>query len=311
MTSMAPTFSSRFSVNGAVSGITPTQPIPESRPSTRGGESLCSKTDSAKSRQHLPLPQVLESDDTTEEKQNLDSDVEKEEVDDDGHRPLHALLKRSTLMKNRTMSMDYEASVYTQNSSRLSDGPRPVPLNLTRLPSNLRHCYTLLGGLVCRLPLWEVGSCTLLRRNCRRWRIHLYPTMFRSRRCEKTVDDGHGLPSPLPSPITPNFASAVCMKIEDGKNEKGGVVSEDEGKNLDTTQESSGLGNRIIVEDEDEFSSRILNSSFNDKLFRLQGTRQRLLICRRLRFRCTCVMSIQIFCHRLNLSSNIGWLCLS
>ena len=186
MTSMAPTFSSRFSVNGAASGITPTPPIPESRPSTRGGESLCSRTDSAKSRQHSPLPQVLEGDDTTEEeKQNLDSDVEKEEVDDDGHRPLHVSLKRSTLMKNRTMSMDSKASVYTRNSSKLSDGHqplRPAPLNLTEQPSPLLH-----GGLVRRLPLWEVGSCTLLRRNHRRWRIHLYPTSFRSCRCAKRL----------------------------------------------------------------------------------------------------------------------------
>ena len=79
------------------------------------------------------------------------------------------------------------------------------------------------------------------------------------------------------------------MKIEDGKNEKGGVISEDEGKSLDTTRESSGLGNRNVVEDEDELPSRI-NSLFNDKLFRLQGIRQRLLVRRCLRFRCTFVI---------------------
>ena len=112
MTSKAPTFSSRFSVNGAASGVTPTSPIPESRPSTRGGESFRSRTDSVKSRQHSPLPQVLEGDGTTEEKQNLDLDLEK--LDDDGHPPLHALLKRSTLMKDRTVSMDFEASVYPE-----------------------------------------------------------------------------------------------------------------------------------------------------------------------------------------------------
>ena len=113
MTSKAPTFSSRFSVNGAASGVTPTSPIPESRPSTRGGKSFRSRTDSVKSRQHSPLPQVLEGDGTTqEEKQNLDLDLEK--LDDDGYPPLHALLKRSTLMKDRTVSMDFEASVYPE-----------------------------------------------------------------------------------------------------------------------------------------------------------------------------------------------------
>lgn len=68
--------SSRFSVNtgvsdsGAASGVAPTQPVPESRPSmdsnlngswqrvdstrSRGGKSLRSRTDSARSRQHSP-----------------------------------------------------------------------------------------------------------------------------------------------------------------------------------------------------------------------------------------------------------------
>ena len=46
-----------------------------------------------------------------EEKQNLDPDVEKEEIDDNGHRPLHASSKRSTVMKDHTMSMDSEVSV--------------------------------------------------------------------------------------------------------------------------------------------------------------------------------------------------------
>lgn len=77
---------------------------------------------------------------TEEEKQNLDLDVEKEEMDDDGRRPLHASSKRSTVMKDRTMSMDSEASVYTQNSSRLSDAhqpTRPAALNLTQQPNNI------------------------------------------------------------------------------------------------------------------------------------------------------------------------------
>jgi len=50
------------------------------------------------------------------------------------------------------------------------------------------------------------------------------------------------------------------MKIEDGRNEE---VQE---KSLDTTQDSSGLGNRIVVEDEEELPSCILNGSFNDAL---------------------------------------------
>jgi len=53
------------------------------------------------------------------------------------------------------------------------------------------------------------------------------------------------------------------MKIEDGKNEKSPVVSEDEERSLDTTQESPGLD---VVEDEDELPSLMLNSSFNDML---------------------------------------------
>jgi len=94
--------SSRFSVNAA-SGVTPTLPVPESRPSTdssgsrprvdstrsRGGDSFRSRTDSVRSRQHspYPLPQVLEGDGTMEEdKQNVDSDME--EMNDDDHRPL-------------------------------------------------------------------------------------------------------------------------------------------------------------------------------------------------------------------------------
>ena len=58
--------SSRFSVNAA-SGVTPTPPVPESRPSTnstprvdlsrsRGGDSFRSRTDAVRSRQYLPHP---------------------------------------------------------------------------------------------------------------------------------------------------------------------------------------------------------------------------------------------------------------
>ena len=40
----------------------------------------------------------------------------------------------------------------------------------------------------------------------------------------------------------------------------------------------------------------------------LQNICQRLLVRRRLRFRCSCVMLIGIFHHHLNLFSNVGWL---
>jgi hypothetical protein len=55
---------------------------------------------------------VLESDGITEE--HGASDLEKEEMDDDGHQPLTGISKRSTVMKDRTMSMDSEASVYPE-----------------------------------------------------------------------------------------------------------------------------------------------------------------------------------------------------
>jgi len=68
--------------------------------------------------------------------------------------------------------------------------------------------------------------------------------------------------------------------------ESGAVVSEgdnpgvqDDGKSLDTTRDSSGLSNRIVLEDEDELPSCILNSSFNDTL---QNVRRRVLVRRRL-----------------------------
>lgn len=134
----------RFSASSPASGVTPTPPVLESRASTRGAESFHPRTDSAKSRLHSPLPQVLEGDGTTEEeKQNLDSDVGKEALHNDGRPPLHASSKRSTGMKDRIISMDSEASgVYTRNISRLSDAhqsTRPAPLNPTQQPSPLLH----------------------------------------------------------------------------------------------------------------------------------------------------------------------------
>ena len=82
---------------------------------------------------------------------------------------------------------------------------------------------------------------------------------------ERTTDVGHVSPAPLPSPITLHVASAMRMKIEGVVVSKGGNPDiEDEEKNLDITQGSSGFGNCIIVEDGEELPSRILNSSFND-----------------------------------------------
>ena len=57
------------------------------------------------------------------------------------------------------------------------------------------------------------------------------------------------------------------MKIEDAVVSEGGNPDvQDEGKNLDTTQDLSGLRNCIVVEGEGELPSRILNSTFNDTL---------------------------------------------
>ena len=38
------------------------------------------------------------------------------EMDEDGHRPLRNMSKRLTVMKGRTMLMDLEAYMYTQDS---------------------------------------------------------------------------------------------------------------------------------------------------------------------------------------------------
>jgi len=264
MTSKVSIMSSCVSASGAASGVTPTPPVPESR---SRGESFRSRTDSAKSRPHSPLPQVLEGGGMTEEeKQNLDPDVEKEEMDVDGRQPLHASSKRLTVMKDRTMLMDSEASVYTQNSSRLSDAhqpTRPAALNLTQQPSPLLHTSWGSGPSSS-----AVGSGFVYPNSSKSSSMAYTPVpgiVSQLQVRQGTANDGHGSPSLLPSPITPNFASAMCMMIEDGRNKKSGVVSEEE-KSLDMTQESSGLGNRIVVKDEDELPSRILNNSFNDTL---------------------------------------------
>ena len=56
-------------------------------------------------------------------------------------------------------------------------------------------------------------------------------------------------------------------KVEGVVVSKGDNLDIEDEKNLDTTQDSSGIGNRIVVEDEDELPSRIFNSTFNDALF--------------------------------------------
>ena len=53
-------------------------------------------------------------------------------------------------------------------------------------------------------------------------------------------------------------------KVEGVVVSKGDNLDIEDEKSSDTTHDSSGLGNRIVVEDEDELPSRIPNSSFND-----------------------------------------------
>ena len=105
------------------------------------------------------------------------------------------------------------------------------PLNLTL--DNPHCCYTPLGDLVpphlCRRK--RVGTSCFVEI------IVAFVTGFIS---QMQVNDGPVSPVPLPSPITPNFASAMRMKIE------GEVVSEgsnpdvqDEGIRFRTCQDSA------------------------------------------------------------------------
>ena len=57
------------------------------------------------------LQKVLEADGMIEEQG--ESDVEMEEMDDDGDRPLRQMSKCSMVMKDCMMSIDLEVSVYT------------------------------------------------------------------------------------------------------------------------------------------------------------------------------------------------------
>ena len=57
------------------------------------------------------------------------------------------------------------------------------------------------------------------------------------------------------------------MKIEGGAVSKNGNPDVQHGdRSLDTTQDSSGLSNHIVIEDKDELPSCIFNSTFNDIL---------------------------------------------
>jgi len=83
-----------------------------------------------------------------EDKQNENSDVEKE-MDDDGHRPL--IIR---VIKDRTMPMDSEASRTADFSLATKMSSRTAPLNLIDDP---RHCYIppyLLGVFI-----WSVVIC--------------------------------------------------------------------------------------------------------------------------------------------------------
>ena len=137
-------------------------------------------------------------------------------------------------MTDRAVSMDSEASVYTLNSSSLSDGhqlPRPKPATF----ATATH-FLWIWSIVVRHGKWICLRCfiEIVVDGVYTYTWHRSAAAGARRNCR--LDDGHGSPSPLSSAITPNFVSAMRMKIEDGRNEKGGAVSEDEEKNLDTTR---------------------------------------------------------------------------
>lgn len=77
----------------------------------------------------------------------------------------------------------------------------------------------------------------------------------------------------------------------------------DDGHGLDTTQEASGLGNRLVLEGEDELPSHILNSSFNDTL---SSASKHTPEASHSSSPLVSVHLIEIFCLRLRLSFNIG-----
>jgi hypothetical protein len=137
------------------------------------GDSFRSRTDSARSRQHSPhsLPQVLEADSITEE--HGESDLEKEEMDDDGHRPLTEISKRSTVMK-RPHDVDGFRGVCLYPEQQIVGRATilagwTVKLETCTFESDSTTFTTathLLGGhrLVPRRLLQEAGLYILLRR---------------------------------------------------------------------------------------------------------------------------------------------------
>jgi hypothetical protein len=268
--------SSRFSVNAA-SGVAPTPPVPESRPSTdsnssrpqvdstrsRGGiHSAQERILQSRGRIHLPhsLLQVLEGDGTMEE-------------------------------NKRTMSMDSEASVYTQNSIS-SIAPlslpatkatsRPVPLNLTQQSSPLLHTSLESSS---GLSSSAVGSG------------FVYPASSKSSSMaytsapgvvhEGTADVGHVLPALL---ITLEFKTKARAWIR-----------------LKTRQDSITVSSSRM---KTSFPRVFLTVRSTTHILLLPYVHRRLLARRRLQFRCTCVTLIGIFRRhrRLNLSSSAGWL---
>jgi hypothetical protein len=179
-------------------------------------------------------------------------------------------------MKDRTMSMDSKASVcvhpeqHIRQSRPLSlllatkSSSRPVPRNLTQQP--LATATQPLGGSSSGSSSSFMGSGFVYPASSKSTSIStsISYTPVPGVVHEGTANVGHVSPAPLPSPITPNFRECDA-------NEGLGVRSFLKVVTLTLktrrrTQDSSGFSNRIIVEDENELPSRILNSSFNDAL---------------------------------------------
>ena len=187
-------------------------------------------------RQHSPhqFPQVLEGEGTMikEDEQNQDSDVEK---DLDGGRPLREISKRSTVMKDHAMSMNSEASAYTQNSlSSVAPLSSPAIKGSWRRasefnPTTIATPTHLLGVFIRFVVIWcgqrvcipcfvetviDGVHTRRARRDCRYWRCIA---------CTSSM-------------ITSNFASGMQLKIE------GGVVSEGGNPDVQDELEDKELG---------------------------------------------------------------------
>ncbi|KDR79719.1 hypothetical protein GALMADRAFT_93552 [Galerina marginata CBS 339.88] len=315
---------SGFSLGGAGGGFgggsgANTPPLPESRPSldsvVAAGGVLGSRarTDSNRSRYGgeaaVPMPQVKEL-----------------PVQDPQHLPgptglTNAFSKRpSGLGKERTMSVDSDASVYTQNSrlSTLSQDAvallsqsnspsnpssifnvnvdpnststshlRPAPLHLAQEPSPLLH--TTWGSPTSSTSFPSPKSSAFFRTPVLHSGVVSHPASS-VRNSEVSVLDGpeetykHPF---LTSPTFGGFASAMRQRLEEErKSPNPGVDQEKDGRLLDedheeeaqrsfdrdrqedqsrsrsfSTVEGAGLGSRIVVEDEEDLPSRILNDS--------------------------------------------------